>query len=69
MGYDEKTAERVRRILSRRRDVVEGEAVASVHRASGRVTGRAPGETAVLATGAYYGRLGGLRLVVKAATP
>lgn len=46
---------------------VEDEAVASVDRASGRVTARAPGETAVVATGAHYGRLGGVRLVVKAA--
>jgi hypothetical protein len=48
---------------------VENNAVASIDRASGRVTARAPGETAVLATGARYGRLGGLRLVVKAAAP
>jgi hypothetical protein len=46
---------------------VEDEAVASIDRASRRVTARAPGETALLATAARYPRLGGVRLVVRAA--
>ena len=45
---------------------VEDQGVASVNSATGRVTGRAPGETVVVATGARYGQLRGVRVVVRA---
>ena len=48
---------------------VENDAVASVDAATGRVTGTAPGETRVLATGERYRQLGGVRLVVDTAAP
>jgi len=43
--------------------------VASVDPATGRVTGRAPGETRVLATSERYGEVGSVRLVVQTLVP
>ena len=44
-------------------------AVARVDAATGRTTGRAPGETVVVPTGARYGAIGEIRVTVRAAAP
>ena len=49
--------------------LVENDVVASVDPASGRVSGRAPGETRVLATGERYGEVGSVQLVVQTPVP
>src|SRR5436190_14423937 len=48
---------------------VENDVVASVDPATGRVTGRAPGETRVLATGERYGEVGSVQIVVQTPVP
>jgi len=45
--------------------VARDPAVVSVDPATGRTTGRAPGETAVEVSGARYGRVGAVRVVVR----